>query len=70
MGSQSVPVSSRDRATAQQLRSSLPGATPDMLFAHALEHGYAGRLGRMIRERAMREAPGTPLFLNFHPQEL
>jgi len=41
-----------------------------MLFAHALEHGYAGRLGRMIRERAMREAPGTPLFLNFHPQEL
>lgn len=45
-------------------------ATPDALFAHALEGGYVGRLGRMIRQRALAEAPGTPLFLNIHPQEL
>lgn len=45
-------------------------ATPDALFAHALEGGYVGRLGRMIRERALADAPATPLFLNLHPHEL
>jgi len=52
------------------VRLKAAGATPDMLFAHALENGYVGRLGRMIRERAMPAAPGTPLFLKLHPQEL
>ena len=45
-------------------------ATPEALFAHALEAGYVGRLGRMIRECALSEALGKPVFLNIHPQEL
>ncbi len=44
--------------------------SPLELFAHAVRHKYAGRLGRLIREQAIRRCSGVPLFVNVHPDEL
>jgi EAL domain-containing protein (putative c-di-GMP-specific phosphodiesterase class I) len=44
--------------------------SPVALFEHAVEHHYTGRLGRLIREKAVPRGSGTPLFVNVHPQEL
>lgn len=45
-------------------------SSPPVLFERAAKLGCAGRLGRMVREIAMPLAPGKPLFVNIHPQEL
>ena len=45
-------------------------ANPLVLFEQAMNFGCVGRLGRMIRELAVPLAPGRPIFLNVHPQEL
>ena len=45
-------------------------SSPPVLFDRASELGCAGRLGRTIRELAIPLAPGQPLFINIHPQEL
>lgn len=45
-------------------------SSPPVLFERAAKLGCAGRLGRMVREIAMPLAPGQPLFVNIHPQEL
>ena len=43
---------------------------PMDLFAAAVQHTMTGQLGRIIREMAVAECPGHPLFLNIHPAEL
>lgn len=43
---------------------------PPKLFQHAVEERACGRLGRLIREKAVASAAGAPLFLNIHPDEL
>ena len=43
---------------------------PAQLFARAVFEHRVGELGRLIRERAMAEVAGSPLFLRVHPQEL
>jgi EAL domain-containing protein (putative c-di-GMP-specific phosphodiesterase class I) len=43
---------------------------PPKLFQHAVEERACGRLGRLIREKAVASACGAPLFLNIHPDEL
>lgn len=43
---------------------------PLTLFAHAVNEGHCGRLGRMIRDIAVPLCSGKPVFLNVHPQEL
>src|SRR5262249_11023459 len=43
---------------------------PVTLFRHAVAHKCSGRLGRMIREIALPLCPGTPTFVNIHPNEL
>jgi EAL domain-containing protein (putative c-di-GMP-specific phosphodiesterase class I) len=43
---------------------------PPKLFQHAVEERACGRLGRLIREKAVASAVGAPLFLNIHPDEL
>jgi EAL domain-containing protein (putative c-di-GMP-specific phosphodiesterase class I) len=45
-------------------------APPPVLFEHAVEHGYCGRLGRRIREITVERCRGLPLFTNVHPVEL
>jgi EAL domain-containing protein (putative c-di-GMP-specific phosphodiesterase class I) len=40
------------------------------LFDAAADAGYAGTLGRTVRELAVGRAPRLPLFINIHPQEL
>ena len=45
-------------------------SSPTSLFERATLIGCAGQLGRMIRELAIPLAPGKPLFVNIHPQEL
>lgn len=43
---------------------------PMILFAVAAQQQACGRLGRVVREVAMKESTGPGLFLNIHPQEL
>jgi EAL domain-containing protein (putative c-di-GMP-specific phosphodiesterase class I) len=43
---------------------------PVHLFEEAAKHKVSGRLGRIIREMAIAQCPGYPLFLNIHPSEL
>jgi EAL domain-containing protein (putative c-di-GMP-specific phosphodiesterase class I) len=43
---------------------------PERLFEIALEQDSVGRLGRAIREVTFEQAPGQPLFVNVHPEEL
>jgi EAL domain-containing protein (putative c-di-GMP-specific phosphodiesterase class I) len=45
-------------------------ADPAVLFQRASEEHCCGRLGRMVREAAVRRAAGVPLFVNVHPDEL
>ncbi|HEY3233599.1 MAG TPA: EAL domain-containing protein, partial [Polyangiaceae bacterium] len=53
------------------VRCSVPSfSNPPTLFAHAVELGCAGRLGRMVREIAVPLCGGWPLFVNVHPVEL
>jgi len=44
--------------------------SPVTLFEHAVASRATGRLGRMIREIALRLCGGVPLFINLHPSEL
>jgi EAL domain-containing protein (putative c-di-GMP-specific phosphodiesterase class I) len=43
---------------------------PSKLFERAAAEGCVGRLGRMVREIAVPNCAGVPLFLNLHPAEL
>jgi EAL domain-containing protein (putative c-di-GMP-specific phosphodiesterase class I) len=43
---------------------------PAVLFQRASEQSYCGPLGRMLREIAVSQCPGVPLFVNIHPDEL
>ena len=43
---------------------------PLYLFAAAAQQKACGRLGRIVREVAVRKSPKINLFLNIHPQEL
>jgi EAL domain-containing protein (putative c-di-GMP-specific phosphodiesterase class I) len=43
---------------------------PLVLFQQASSERCVGRLGRLIREVAIARCPGTPLFINVHPDEL
>lgn len=52
------------RCGIEELRS------PLVLFDHAMAQEACGRLGRMIRERALEVAPKVPMFTNIHPKEL
>lgn len=53
------------------LRCTAPGyEVPTTLFDRASHLGFAGRLGRMIRDVALPLAEGVSLFLNIHPDEL
>jgi EAL domain-containing protein (putative c-di-GMP-specific phosphodiesterase class I) len=45
-------------------------ADPAVLFQRASEEHCCGRLGRMVREVAVRRSQGVPLFVNVHPDEL
>ena len=45
-------------------------SNPSKLFDRAAKEGCCGRLGRMVREIAVPNCTGIPLFLNLHPQEL
>ncbi len=52
-------------------RCSVPElANPMVLFEQASAEKSTGRLGRLIREAAVRGCPGHPLFVNIHPDEL
>ena len=44
--------------------------SPPRLFEDALQKGYIGRLGRLIREITIQGCAGVPVFTNVHPQEL
>jgi EAL domain-containing protein (putative c-di-GMP-specific phosphodiesterase class I) len=43
---------------------------PETLFRLASEASCCGRLGRMVRAASVARAPGVPLFVNVHPDEL
>jgi EAL domain-containing protein (putative c-di-GMP-specific phosphodiesterase class I) len=45
-------------------------ADPVVLFRHAVASQCTGRLGRMIREKALPLCAGSPTFVNIHPNEL
>lgn len=45
-------------------------ANPETLFRLASEASCCGRLGRMVRAASVARAPGVPLFVNVHPDEL
>jgi EAL domain-containing protein (putative c-di-GMP-specific phosphodiesterase class I) len=44
--------------------------SPPRLFDDALQKGYIGRLGRLIRELTIQGCGGVAVFTNVHPQEL
>jgi EAL domain-containing protein (putative c-di-GMP-specific phosphodiesterase class I) len=52
------------------VRCSIPNYTPPVLFERAAAMQSTGRLGRMIREIAVKLCSGVPLFVNLHPSEL
>ena len=43
---------------------------PQHLFDEAADIGYAGRLGRLVRELAFAETLEMPVYVNVHPNEL
>jgi EAL domain-containing protein (putative c-di-GMP-specific phosphodiesterase class I) len=43
---------------------------PVHLFDEAAKHKLSGKLGRLIREKAVDSCTNYPLFLNIHPSEL
>lgn len=43
---------------------------PQLLFEEAARIGYAGRLGRIVRELAFAETLEMPVYVNIHPSEL
>jgi len=43
---------------------------PAVLIQHAVDLGFCGRLGKHIRNVAVSECSGLPVFLNVHPVEL
>ncbi|MEY2936387.1 MAG: hypothetical protein RL033_7136 [Pseudomonadota bacterium] len=45
-------------------------ANPETLFRRASEESCCGRLGRIVRAASVQRAPGVPLFVNVHPDEL
>jgi EAL domain-containing protein (putative c-di-GMP-specific phosphodiesterase class I) len=45
-------------------------ADPTALFAAALKADRCGELGSILRELAVAQCPGAPLFVNVHPSEL
>ena len=52
-------------------RCKIPGLeSPLRLFEQAVEHGYSGRLGRLIREQTVEHCGDVPVFTNVHPDEL
>ena len=52
-------------------RCQVPGLeSPVALFEDAVEKGYVGRLGRMIRELTVQGCGEVPVFTNVHPEEL
>ena len=52
-------------------RCQIPGLTsPVALFEDAVDKGYVGRLGRLIRELTVQGCPDIPVFTNVHPEEL
>ena len=52
-------------------RCQVPGLeSPAILFQRAEAEQTCGRLGRIIRNVAFETAPGVPLFVNIHPDEL
>ena len=52
-------------------RSTSPHFTsPPSLFSEAIQTGYCGALGRIVREMAVDACPDQTLFLNIHPHEL
>tara|TARA_B100001750_G_scaffold204679_1_gene181234 strand:- start:2232 stop:3011 length:780 start_codon:yes stop_codon:yes gene_type:complete len=68
-----VQVKTRRTAAVEVLtRCDMPGFTnPEVLFTEAAAAGYAGRLGRHVRELAFEQAPPRqPIFVNIHPAEL
>lgn len=42
---------------------------PLVLFDAAIATGFTGKLGRALRQMAVRDCPHTTLFLNMHPDE-
>lgn len=52
-------------------RCRTPGfESPVQLFDDAVEKGYCGRLGRVIREQMIAARLDLPVFANVHPEEL
>jgi EAL domain-containing protein (putative c-di-GMP-specific phosphodiesterase class I) len=45
-------------------------ANPEVLFKRASEESCCGKLGRIVRAASVQRAPGVPLFVNVHPDEL
>jgi EAL domain-containing protein (putative c-di-GMP-specific phosphodiesterase class I) len=45
-------------------------ATPQSLFAAAIDASCVGELGRLLREMSIANCEDYPLFLNIHPAEL
>lgn len=53
------------------LRSSTPAfGGPIPMIKAAVEAGWGGRFGRLLRERALKDCPAATLSLNVHPAEL
>jgi EAL domain-containing protein (putative c-di-GMP-specific phosphodiesterase class I) len=67
-----VDGSTRKTAAVEVLtRCKLPAfRNPQLLFDQAADIGYAGRLGRMVRELAFAETLDVPVYVNIHPAEL
>jgi EAL domain-containing protein (putative c-di-GMP-specific phosphodiesterase class I) len=45
-------------------------SNPSVLFEHAFNNHYCGRLGRIIRQITFERCDGIPVFVNVHPAEL
>lgn len=61
----------RSAAVEVLTRCKLPSwRNPALLFEEASKIGYAGRLGRIIRELAFAESVDLPIYVNVHPTEL
>lgn len=43
---------------------------PSILFEHAVNNHYCGRLGRIVRQITFERCEGIPVFVNAHPAEL
>jgi hypothetical protein len=67
-----VSVADRQTLAYEALtRCRWPNLTnPEVLFRLASEESCCGRLGKLVRAVAVRRAPGVPLFVNVHPDEL